>query len=169
MMGMAGVGRGRKLDRALVVLEALVGAAVIAAVVGRSYGPASTVVFLAGSAIAAATGWFLFKMIAAEARAVEIIRQLKSEDENWRGRAEALIKKRLGFDGGPKPSAARTPVSSTIAAVPDDWAPAVERVFDPRPVAFAVEGARTVCAACGASAESDAAFCTKCGRPKEAA
>jgi hypothetical protein len=217
--------RGRKLDRALVVLEALVGAGVIAAVVGRSYGPASTIVFLVGSAFAAATGWFLFRMIAslgdetldapdpvrdqererleeekylllqgikefeadaaigkvdagdyehlrksAEARAVEIIRKIKTEDEEWQGRAESLIKRRLGLDAPrPPPPAPSARPAPPDAAAPNDWGPAIDRVFDPRPVAFAVEGARTVCAGCGTGAEADAAFCVSCGRPKEAA
>jgi hypothetical protein len=225
MVEMVVAGRGRKLDRALVVLEALVGAAVIAAVVGRSYGPASTLVFLVGSAIAGATGWFLYRMIAslrddtldapdpvhdqerehleeekylllqgikefeadaaigkvdaddyehlrrgAEARAVEIIRQLKAEDDHWKGRAEALIKKRLGLDAplppSPKPESLATAASP---ATTSDWGPAIERLFDQRPVAFAVEGSRSVCGGCGAGTEPDASFCTSCGRPKESA
>ena len=61
--GTSGVaGRSRLLDRALVVLEVAVGAAVVVAIVGKAYGPAPTVIFLMTGSAVAFTGWVLVKM-----------------------------------------------------------------------------------------------------------
>jgi hypothetical protein len=64
-MGRAGsTGRGR-FDRALIAVEALAGAGVVALVVGRDYGGASTVAFVAAAIAVAATAYFMFRMAAA--------------------------------------------------------------------------------------------------------
>src|SRR5262245_33303482 len=52
-------------DRALIAVEALVGLGVIVAVIGKGYGPAATVLFTLSSAAAAATAYFLAKMVGA--------------------------------------------------------------------------------------------------------
>lgn len=64
-MGSAGsTGRGR-FDRALIAVEALAGAGVVALVVGRDYGGASTVAFAAAAVAVAATAYFMFRMVTA--------------------------------------------------------------------------------------------------------
>lgn len=52
----------RAVDRALVALEALVGLMVVGAIVGQSYGGASTVVFLSCGVATGFTGWVLVRM-----------------------------------------------------------------------------------------------------------
>lgn len=52
----------RAVDRALVALEALVGLMVVGAIVGQSYGGASTVVFLSCGLATGFTGWVLVRM-----------------------------------------------------------------------------------------------------------
>lgn len=53
----------RAVDRALVGLEAMVGLMVVGAIVGQSYGGASTAVFLSCGAAAGFSGWVLVRMI----------------------------------------------------------------------------------------------------------
>lgn len=54
-----------RADRALVIIEAAVAVAVVSAVIGTSYGPASTVGFLLMGSALAATVVFLFRMVGA--------------------------------------------------------------------------------------------------------
>lgn len=59
----AGAGRNRRIDRLIVAIEALVGIGVIVAVVGKSYGIPSTIVFALCGIAVAATGYFLVRMV----------------------------------------------------------------------------------------------------------
>lgn len=56
---------GRRLDRAIVAIEALVGIGVVVAIVGKTYGLESTVSFVAVGLAAAAAGYFLVIMFGA--------------------------------------------------------------------------------------------------------
>ena len=58
-------GRGRRFDRALIVVEALVGAGVVMLVVGKSYGPASTVLFILAGLAVAMTAVFVARLFGA--------------------------------------------------------------------------------------------------------
>src|SRR5690242_4804791 len=61
----AAVTGGRRFDRALVAIEALVGLAIVAAVIGKSYGPASTAAFVVCGTTAAMAGYFILRMFGA--------------------------------------------------------------------------------------------------------
>jgi len=80
-----------RTDRAWVFLEALVALAVVAAVIGTSYGPAATVGFiLVGSALAA-TAFFLAKMIGALSDEGLDVPRKRLDEERIRLEAEKVI------------------------------------------------------------------------------
>ena len=56
------LGRGLQ-DRALVVIEVVVGLVVVAAIMGKAYGPAPTVIFVLCGIAATYTGYNLFRMV----------------------------------------------------------------------------------------------------------
>jgi hypothetical protein len=56
---------GRRIDRAIVIVEALIGLGVVVAIVGKSYGWASTVAFAACGVALAFTGYVLVRMVTA--------------------------------------------------------------------------------------------------------
>ncbi len=58
-------GSNRLLDRSILVIEALVGFGVVAAIIGRTYGMAPTLVFLSCGLAAAFSGYVMLKMAAA--------------------------------------------------------------------------------------------------------
>ncbi|MEL7369904.1 MAG: hypothetical protein AAFN74_13380, partial [Myxococcota bacterium] len=137
-------------DRALIFVEVIVGLGVVAAIMGKTYGTAPTVIFLFCGLAATYTGYNMFRMLAslgdptleiqgriaderresmeyekklllqgikeleadyavgkvdardyqalrntAEAKAVDIIAELKDDDAHWKKAAEALVEKRL--------------------------------------------------------------------------
>ena len=59
---MSSKGGIRLFDRSLVIVEVLIGVAVVAAIVGSTYGAAPTVIFLTCALAAAFTGFVLVKM-----------------------------------------------------------------------------------------------------------
>jgi hypothetical protein len=56
-------GRSRLVDRGILVVEAIVGVAVVGAIIGRTYGFSSTLVFLICGLAAAFSGYVLVKML----------------------------------------------------------------------------------------------------------
>lgn len=64
-MSSATANQSRRADRALLIVEALVGLGVVAAVVGKSYGTASTVTFLLAGLSLAFTALVVFRMFSA--------------------------------------------------------------------------------------------------------
>lgn len=55
--------RGRFLDRSILLIEAVVGVAVVAAIIGKSYGFSSTLVFILCGLAAAFSGYVLVRML----------------------------------------------------------------------------------------------------------
>lgn len=113
----------------------------------------------------------------AEARALEIIRQLNESDRRWADEAEALIARRTGRTTPGKASATtvadlrppaiaaapvRAPGVALAAAHPGVFPRGTTRLS---PTA---EG-RVRCQTCSAESDADARYCTGCGRAKEAA
>jgi hypothetical protein len=115
----------------------------------------------------------------AEARALEIIRQLNESDRRWGDEAEALIARRTGR-ATPAKAGATTVADLRPAAVASTTARAVAprvALAAAHPGVFAsgttrlaptAEG-RVRCETCGAHSDADARYCTGCGRAKEAA
>lgn len=225
-------GPSRLGDRALVVLEVIVGLAVVSALVGRAYGPAPTVVFLLAAVATAFTLYVVVRMITAlrddtlevtgrtedeernalehekllilrgikeleadlatgktdradyhqlrrtaEARAIEIIRQLKASDERWRRHAERLVQDRLGAEAL-RPIAEEVEKEAeegkTEPDPPEGSAARARRsalpaLFDLTPTVFEEREGRLVCAHCDAENEADGRFCMSCGRPRREA
>jgi low affinity Fe/Cu permease len=58
-------GSSRLVDRGILIVEALVGVLVVGAIIGRTYGFSSTLVFILCGAAAAFTGYVLVKMLSA--------------------------------------------------------------------------------------------------------
>lgn len=114
----------------------------------------------------------------AEARALEIIRQLNESDRRWGEEAEALIARRTGRATQAKASATTVADLRPAAVAPTtpEVAPRVALAAAHRGVfasgttrlAPTAEG-RVRCETCGAHSDADARYCTGCGRAKEAA
>jgi hypothetical protein len=80
-----------RTDRAWVFLEALVALAVVAAVIGTSYGPAATVGFILVGTALAATAFFLSKMIGALGDEGLDVPRKKLDEDRIRLEAEKVI------------------------------------------------------------------------------
>lgn len=103
----------------------------------------------------------------AEARAVEIIRELKQTDEHWALEAQKLVSARTGI---PVPQPKSSPKSTDTPPAPDvrqDVPAADSRVFLDTPVAFTRHKKKLKCEACGYHNDTDARFCSGCGRPRQ--
>ncbi len=110
---------------------------------------------------------------AAEARAVEIIRVLGASERRWLDQAEALVAQRTGRATprdparAEEPAPAAPPATATTRRAIEAAHPAV---FLTGAVVLApIDGGRVRCGTCSAESDADAAYCTGCGRPREAA
>lgn len=116
---------------------------------------------------------------AAEARAMEIIRQLKTSERRWLDEAEALVVARTGR-ATPRPAreADQAPEVAPTAAAPVAFAgpsllkvrpivPGHPGLFPTDSAVFsAVDGGRARCGACGTETDAEARFCPGCGRAR---
>jgi hypothetical protein len=224
--------QGRTFDRALIGLEALAGLSVIAAIVGKTYGAASTLFFIiAGLAVAftlfalirVGTSWrddtldvvgrvrdveretlehekmlllhgikelesdtavgkvdardYQYLRSTAEARAIEIIDKLRSDDARWLLEAERLVEKRLGkagvrTNGSHGPALPSEPPQQIAPGVrlffvrADGIEPADPACFDDREVEVRETDGRLSCIGCGAENDPSGRYCIQCGRPR---
>lgn len=222
--------RSRGLDRAILVIEALVGLAVVAAIIGKSYGFSSTLVFILCGLAAAFSGYVLIRMLSslgddtlevtgrlddeqraalehekllllqgikeleadaavgkvdaedyhhlretAEARALQIIHELKESDQRWLAEAETYVAQRLGRPSaavGAEPRGEARPVEDSEAYKRQSLEERRKRkafsgLFDDRPIEMTEKSEdRVACGACDSENEVDARFCIGCGRPR---
>ncbi|MBI4817355.1 MAG: hypothetical protein HY791_13915 [Deltaproteobacteria bacterium] len=72
---------GRRVDRALVIFEAIVALTVVAAIAGRGHDPASVVFFVFAAGAIAATGWFLLRMFTSlQDRALDVAGRIEDRE-----------------------------------------------------------------------------------------
>ena len=85
-------GPNRFGDRALVILEVVVGVAVVAAIVGKAYGPAPTVVFLLAATATAFTLYVGARMIGSlRDESLEVVGRTEDEERNALEQEKLLI------------------------------------------------------------------------------
>ncbi|MBI2376211.1 MAG: hypothetical protein HYV07_19615 [Deltaproteobacteria bacterium] len=100
----------------------------------------------------------------AEARALEIIRRIKSVDELYTERARELVEKRVG-KGAAQTSSPRAKSGRVLPDIKEGVPYASAKRFIDAPARLRIANEQGTCGACDAANPIDGHFCSSCGRP----